>query len=101
MIDLPPGDLALVKSILRDHVPERRILAFGSRVMGMVKAYSDLDLCLMGDTPLELNRLAHLEEAFSESTLPIKVDIVSWASLTEFFRRIIEENSVIIQEAQA
>ena len=55
----------------------------------------------MGSAPLPASILADLKEAFSESDLPFKVDIVDWAETKESFRRIIESACVIVQTGQA
>jgi predicted nucleotidyltransferase len=90
MINLPDDQLQIVKSILKTYVPEREIWVFGSRAGGKVKPYSDLDLCIMGDEPLGLGAMADLQDAFSESDLPIRVDLVLWANTAENFREIIQ-----------
>jgi predicted nucleotidyltransferase len=59
--------------------------------------HSDLDLVIRADKPLTLLHLANLSEAFSESDLPFKVDVVDWATTQENFRRIIEEHHVVLQ----
>jgi predicted nucleotidyltransferase len=94
MIDLPPAQLATVKSILAKHAPGLKVVAFGSRVRGTPKPYSDLDLCIMSDVPLSLEALSSLRAAFSESDLPIRVDIVDWSTTEDAFRRIIEGQAV-------
>jgi type I restriction enzyme S subunit len=38
---------------------------------------------------------------FSESDLPWRVDVVDWACTSASFRRIIEQNRVVIQKAGA
>lgn len=96
-IDINPRDLAAVRSILSRFVPEREVRAFGSRVTGTVKKFSDLDLAVMGDQPLPASIAADLREAFSESDLPFKVDVLDWATTADNFRRIIERKNVVIQ----
>ena len=44
MIDLQPDHLALIQTILAQHVPQAEVRAFGSRVTGAARNYSDLDL---------------------------------------------------------
>jgi predicted nucleotidyltransferase len=100
-IDLSHEDLATVTSILRRHIPELEVRAFGSRVFGKARKTSDLDLALMTDRPLELARMADLREAFTESDLPFKVDLVDWAAASDSFRRIIEKNFVVIRPEQS
>jgi type I restriction enzyme S subunit len=51
----------------------------------------------VADQPLTLSTVADLSEAFSESDLPWKVDIVDWASIGEAFRSHIETHKVALQ----
>lgn len=94
MIHIDEKDRDLVKKILRVFLPEgRKVVAFGSRVTGAhLKRYSDLDLCVMGDTPLPSSDLSNLYDAFANSNLPMRVDIVDWASTKPNFQAIIKEN---------
>ena len=86
----------IVRATLRRHVPERAVWAFGSRVKGGAKPFSDLDLAVLGDEPLPLLTQAALAEDFSESDLPWKVDVVDWATTSERFRAIIEDSHVVL-----
>jgi type I restriction enzyme S subunit len=104
MADIPPIDIRpdlwpIVRGILRKHVPEREVWAFGSRAQGPAKPYSDLDLAIISDTPLPLALSARLAEDFSESDLPWRVDIVDWATTQPGFRAIIERDKVVLQRA--
>ena len=90
MLDLTPQHLTEVRRILLLHVPGRTVRAFGSRVQGNAKPFSDLDLVVMGNTPLDFRQLAALKDAFTESNLPFRVDVIDWASTSETFRGIIE-----------
>lgn len=90
MLDLTPAQITEVRSILQTHVPGRTVRAFGSRVQGNTKPFSDLDLAVMGDTPLDFRQLAALKDAFADSDLPFRVDVVDWVVTSEVFRQIIE-----------
>ncbi|WP_448337998.1 nucleotidyltransferase family protein [Chloroflexus aurantiacus] len=96
-IEVQPEHLAIVCTILRKHVPHYDVRAFGSRVQGRARRYSDLDLVIMTDEPLALDVLAGLAEDFADSDLPWKVDIVDWATTDAGFRAIIARDSVLIQ----
>lgn len=98
-IDISPSDLQIVHSILRRHLPNREVRAFGSRVTGTARKYSDLDLVVMGDMPLSLSVSAALSDDFSESDLPFKVDVVDWATTSPGFREIIQADWVVVQTA--
>ncbi|MBS1078267.1 nucleotidyltransferase domain-containing protein [Gluconobacter kondonii] len=92
-IDITPEERAIVLRILNEVVPDREVRAFGSRVTGKAKPFSDLDLAVMGDEPLPLETRARLEEAFSVSDLPWKVDMLDWAQADEIFKKIIHQKS--------
>ena len=96
-VDLRPDHWAIVRSALRRHVPDREVLAFGSRATWTAKAYSDLDLAVMGEEPLSLRTASALDEALGNSDLPFKVDVVDWARIDDAFRRIIRRNGVPVQ----
>ena len=99
MLDLAPGELAIVRDILRKHVPDLAVRAFGSRVQGTARRYSDLDLAVIAATPLPFDLIGRLREDFSESDLPFRVDVVDWATTSEPFRRVVERDNVVIQPA--
>lgn len=99
-IDLLPKNLCEVQKILQAHARNYSVWAFGSRVKGNAKTYSDLDLAIIGQKPLSLSQIAQLTEAFDESNLPIRVDIVDWASTNKAFKEIIQQQKVVIQEGQ-
>jgi type I restriction enzyme S subunit len=98
-LQLDPEHLKIVRELLRKHVPDREVWAFGSRVGGEVKPYSDLDLALLGDAPLPLSLLGRLRDDLSDSALPFRVDLVDWATTDAPFREIIRSRQVIVQRA--
>ena len=99
-LDMQAGQLAIVRDILHRYVPDRKVLAFGSRAKKTARQYSDLDLTVVGDEPLSLDIEASLAEAFRESDLIFKVDVVDWAKTSPAFREIIARNAVVVQEGE-
>ncbi|MDR1228392.1 MAG: restriction endonuclease subunit S [Azoarcus sp.] len=98
-IDIRPDHWQIVRDILRKHVPQYEVWAFGSRAKWTAKQYSDLDLAIITNRPLPLEVSASLSDDFSESDLPWKVDVVDWASTSESFRKIVERDKVRVQKA--
>lgn len=90
-------ELALIQKILGDIVPHCEVWAFGSRVNGNPKPFSDLDLVMLDRQPISLDTRANLAEAFSESDLPWKVDLLDWHSISPEFQKIIQANYEVIQ----
>ena len=98
-IDIAPRDWADVVRILHEQVPAVEVWAFGSRARRTAKPYSDLDLALITQQPLSLDQLAAITDAFATSDLPIRVDVVDWASTSEAFRKRIAQDKVVVQTA--
>ena len=77
-IDITPDNLETVESILRDHLPNIEVRAFGSRVSWTARDHSNLDLIAVGPERFDNRKLADVKEAFEESALPIRVDVLDW-----------------------
>ena len=97
MIDLESTHLEIVLKILGKHVPECTVWAFGSRVKGDAESYSDLDLAIISDEKLDRKLIYRLEEAFEESELPFRVDVLDWNAISEGFREVISTQYSVIQ----
>jgi predicted nucleotidyltransferase len=98
-IHLLPHERRIVERILHRNVPGKEVWVFGSRVTGKVKRWSDLDLAIMTQTPLDIATLGGLREDFTESDLPWKVDVIDWATTSEAFRTIIARDHVVLVPA--
>jgi len=101
-MDLPQKYLEQVQELLRAHVPDAEVWAYGSRVSGGGHEASDLDLVLRNphDLQQEIGALYDLKEAFLESNLPIRVDVMDWARIPASFHREIEQAHVVVQEGK-
>jgi len=99
VIDIRPCDLETVREILRRHVPNHEVLAFGSRARWTARQYSDLDLAIRGDKAIPTDIIYAIKNELSESRLPMMVDVLDMASVSEKFRGIIEEEYAVVQQA--
>ena len=98
-LDLPAEERRMVWQILRANLPaEVKVWVFGSRATGRTRRYSDLDLAIDAGRPLTLDEAASLADAFSESDLPYRVDIVDWRAIDDRFRQIIARERVPLAE---
>ena len=99
-VSLLPKHRRLVRDILAEHLPpEVRVWVFGSRATGRAWRYSDLDLAIDAGRRLTLDETARLAEAFSDSDLPYKVDVVDWHTIDERFRELIAGERVPLGDA--
>ncbi|MFN5351664.1 MAG: nucleotidyltransferase family protein [Alphaproteobacteria bacterium] len=93
---LEEEDIKIVKEILQKLVPNKKVIAFGSRVHGRnLKKFSDLDLAIYN---VDYNTCLQLKDEFSASYLPIKVDVVAMDSCKQEFKKIILQDYEVIQE---
>ena len=97
LLDIGDAEWTIVEAILQRHVPGREVWAFGSRARWTAKEFSDLDLFIQGEQPLAGEDAAALAEAFAESDLPWKVDVVDGATVSAAFREVIERDKVVVQ----
>ena len=95
-IQVTPEEWKIVQALLQKYIPRYTVWAFGSRAKSCAKKYSDLDLVIISDAPIDLSLQGALAEAFSESDLPWKVDILDWSTTSESFRKIIEQDKIVI-----
>jgi len=100
-VDLRPDHWAIVRDLLRRHVPDREVVAFGSRATWTAKEYSDLDLAVLGEESLPLHARAELADGFRESDLPFKVDVVVWADVNDHLRNVIRRDGVDVCPSKA
>jgi type I restriction enzyme S subunit len=92
---LPADHRRLVLSILRAHLPDAAAAwLFGSRATGWARRYSDLDLAIDAGRPLTLDESARLSEAFRDSDLPYRVDLVDWHGIDDRFRTLIASQRI-------
>ena len=98
-IDLRVDHRRLVLKILRAHLPgNTKAWVFGSRATGRARRYSDLDLAIDAGRRLTLDETARLSEAFSESDLPYRVDLVDWHDINDHWRLTIVADRVALTE---
>jgi type I restriction enzyme S subunit len=98
--DLTADHRQLVLNILRARLPtSTKAWVFGSRATGRARRYSDLDLAIDAGRPITLDEIAALAEAFSDSDLPYRVDLVDWHDIDDRWRRTIRAERMALTEA--
>jgi predicted nucleotidyltransferase len=77
---LTTAQLGRVKAILAPFAASLdRVVLLGSRALGAHRPYSDIDLALYGQ--VEEKEVARLHTLFMESSLPLRVDVMSYQAL--------------------
>ena len=95
MLELQPKYSQLITRIAHTYAPDCQVRIFGSRVRGTARRYSDADLALIGPKPLSLDQLMHLKEAFENSELPFRVDVVDWQRASPAFKASVEAQGMV------
>lgn len=101
MINVPLHQLEIIQEILCRHVPHCEVRAFGSRITGVAKDYSDIDLVIVGKEKLADDIMYTLKMDFEESDLPFRVDILDWNAISREFKKIIEKKYEVIQQSES
>lgn len=95
-LHLDPKYLSIIQTILNTYIPDKIVWVYGSRIKGRSHEGSDLDLVVISD--VSNKQLSALQNAFSESNLPILVNVLEWSILPESFKSEIENAHEVFQE---
>ena len=68
--------------------------AYGSRVKGTARQFSDLDVCYQEEIPSY--KLVEIEEELENSDLSFIVELVSWNHMRPAFQKVIQKDLVLI-----
>lgn len=100
ILHLPEAYLRIVQAVLHTHLPQAEVWAYGSRVNGDCFDASDLDLVVRQPDDLRRRQtnLGEVKDAFSESNLPILVQLVDWAGIPAAFHDEIMANYAVVHK---
>ncbi len=101
MIHVSEAELEIILEILKTHAPEGEVWAFGSRQRGSHRKHSDLDLAVVGHGKQPLSVTGDLKEAFMDSLLPYRVDVLDYHAVSPEFQKILDAaHEVIFRQGQ-
>ena len=98
-IALAPGQHRAVLRLLHAHLPGTEVWAYGSRVKHTGRPSSDLDLVAFAG-PRQRRHVGDLREAFEESDLPFRVDVLVWDDIPKSFRDEIRRAHVTLTSSR-
>ena len=94
-IDINPSDKKILFSLLTHYLPHTSAWAFGSRVKGNAKPWSDLDIVVF-TVEGQKHRLSLLREALEESNLSFRVQLLEWDYLPDNFKENVTASHTVI-----
>ena len=94
--DLTAEQRKSILNLLDQYLPNTTVWAFGSRSNWTSHAKSDLDLVAFTDKKRK-HPIALLQEAFEESNLPFRVDLLIWDELSDAFKAEIKAQYVVFK----
>ena len=99
MIAINPDEKKIVLDIIAEFAPDCEVYAFGSRVDETHRDISDLDLAFArpNGEKMPISQWGDLKEAFSESDLIFRVDIIDYNGVEPRFREIIDKRRQLLQ----
>lgn len=91
MIDLNKKHIEEIKTIIAKYMlsSSYKVYIFGSRVKGIAKETSDVDICIVANEDIRF-RLDNISSEFRRSTFPYAVDIVDYKSASTIFKENID-----------
>ena len=100
-LHLQPKHREVLETLLREHLPNVEVWAYGSRVSGKSHDGSDLDLVLRGPglQEIPIGQLGDFEEAVRESIIPFLVEARDWSRLPKSFHQEIERTHVVLSDS--
>lgn len=96
MIALEDEQLNILKNILKKYFSNQEIRVFGSRYKHTNNEFSDIDVVIVGKEKIDISTFSKVKEQLQESDLKYRVDLLDWNTISDEFKKVIEEGYEII-----
>lgn len=96
MIAASSEEFEIIINILNAHIKKGKVYAFGSRYKNNNRKFSDFDIAIDTGEKLSFEFLNILKDAFEESDLPYRVDIIDYNNISDKFKKIVDGGNEII-----
>jgi predicted nucleotidyltransferase len=95
-INITEQQLNIIKDILKKYLPINAVIyAFGSRVKGTNKPFSDLDILIQSPEKIDSKIILNIKEALENSSLPFMVDVLDANTIEPSFKNIILKDGLV------
>ncbi len=93
MVQIKPEELEVIKKLAAIAIPDATVIAFGSRVYGTPRKFSDLDLAVKGSNEQDIQQF---RDYLSVAPLSFARHIVMYERVPDWLRAIIDEKGEIV-----
>lgn len=100
MISVSAEEYDIIINILKTYIKKGKVYAFGSRFKHNNRKFSDFDIAIDIGEKLSFEFLNILKEAFEESDLPYRVDIIDYNNISNKFKNIVDNENEIIYNGE-
>ena len=99
MIRVSSNEFDIIINILNTYIKKGKVYAFGSRYKNNNRKFSDFDIAIDIGEKLSFEFLTSLKDAFEESDLPYRVDIIDYNNISDKFKKIVDSGNEVIYNA--
>ena len=99
MICVSSNEFDIIINILNTYIKKGKVYAFGSRYKNNNRKFSDFDIAIDIGEKLSFEFLISLKDAFEESDLPYRVDIIDYNNISDKFKKIVDSGNEVIYNA--
>ena len=99
MISVSSNEFDIIINILNTYIKKGKVYAFGSRYKNNNRKFSDFDIAIDIGEKLSFEFLTSLKDAFEESDLPYRVDIIDYNNISDKFKKIVDSGNEVIYNA--
>lgn len=96
MNNIDPKIKEIISETIRKHIPNAKILIFGSRIKGNFSENSDIDIAVKCDKKIDISIMAKIKMDLEELDINEKIDLIDYNSVSKEFQKIIDDTSVLI-----
>ncbi len=98
-VDLSERAFRSISQVLSATATNRPVFLFGSRVTGLARPDSDLDILVGGETSLTREQRRNIADALEDLGLPFEIDVIDLHDAQGMFLKRVQSEWVPLSEA--
>lgn len=90
---------ALKEIVLKHTPPQTTVFLFGSYATGHSLKSSDVDIGFLGSNPIDRKTFFKIRNEVEESIIPFPIDLVDFSTVSEEFKKIALQKTILWKQA--